>query len=121
MENMVSWFELPVKKLERAMKFYSKVLGVELQEMKGMPKKYAMFPYGPGIASGGLIEDASNAPSLSGTLIYLAGGDDLSKPLGRVEAAGGKVLMPKTSIGEHGFTSQFQDTEGNRVALHSMK
>jgi predicted enzyme related to lactoylglutathione lyase len=28
--------------------------------------------------------------------------------------------MPKTSIGENGFMAHFTDTEGNRVALHSM-
>jgi predicted enzyme related to lactoylglutathione lyase len=54
-------------------------------------------------------------------MVYLSGGEDLSAPLGRVEAAGGKVVMPKTSIGEHGFCAMFLDTEGNRVGLHSMK
>jgi len=28
MNNMVVWFEIPVKDLNRAVKFYSKVLGV---------------------------------------------------------------------------------------------
>jgi predicted enzyme related to lactoylglutathione lyase len=40
--------------------------------------------------------------------------------LGKVEAAGGKVLMDKISIGENGFIAFFLDTEGNRVGLHSM-
>ena len=120
MQHVVVWVDLPVKKLERAMKFYSKVLGVELQEAKGTPKRYSFFPFAPGVVSGGLVEDPDHTPSLGGALIYLAAGDDLSGSLGRVEAAGGKVLMPKTSMGKHGFTAQFQDTEGNRVALHSM-
>lgn len=121
MENLVVWFELPVKKLERAMMFYSKVLGVEMQETKGMGKKIAFFPFAPGIASGNLVEDEGNSPSLVGPLIYLAAGDDLAMPLSRVEKAGGKVLLPKTSLGPHGFTAHISDTEGNRVALHSMK
>jgi predicted enzyme related to lactoylglutathione lyase len=37
----------------------------------------------------------------------------------RVDAAGGKLLFPKMSIGEFGFISQFIDTEGNRIGLHS--
>jgi predicted enzyme related to lactoylglutathione lyase len=41
--------------------------------------------------------------------------------LGRIEQAGGRTLVPKTSIGEHGFIAHFIDSEGNRVALHSMK
>ena len=52
---------------------------------------------------------------------YLNGGDDLDVPLSRVEAAGGQVILPKTSIGPNGFMARFIDTEGNRVAFHSMK
>lgn len=121
MENVVVWFDLPVKKLERAMKFYSKVLGVELEEAKGMPRRYSFFPFAPGVASGGLVEDADNAGGRGGPLVYISGGEDLSGPLGRVEASGGKVLVPKTSLGKNGFMAQLEDTEGNRVALHSMK
>jgi len=33
---------------------------------------------------------------------------------------GGKVIMPKMDIQENGFIAQFTDTEGNRVAFHSM-
>jgi predicted enzyme related to lactoylglutathione lyase len=39
--------------------------------------------------------------------------------LARVEKAGGKSVMPKTSIGEYGFIGGFVDTEGNRLYLHS--
>jgi len=54
-------------------------------------------------------------------MVYLNGGDDLDVPLGRVEKAGGKILLSKTSIGENGFIAHFTDTEGNKVSLHSMK
>ena len=47
--------------------------------------------------------------------------DDLNIPLSRIEHAGATILFPKTSIGENGFMAHFIDTEGNRVALHSMK
>lgn len=118
-QNMVVWFEIPVKKLERATAFYSEVLGVKLQSVEGGPQKMAFFPFAPGVASGALVEGGN--PTQDGSLVYLSGGPDLAKPLSRVEAAGGKVLMPKTGIGEHGFIAHFKDTEGNRVALHSHK
>jgi len=47
---------------------------------------------------------------------------DLSGVLGRIEAAGGTILMGQASIGEnaeHGYMALFLDTEGNRVGLHS--
>jgi hypothetical protein len=46
---------------------------------------------------------------------------DLAEPLSKVEKAGGKILLPKTSIGQNGFMAHFIDSEGNKVALHSMK
>ena len=33
---------------------------------------------------------------------------------------GGEVLLPKTSVGEHGFCAWLRDSEGNRVGLHSL-
>ena len=121
MENIVVWFDMPVKNLKRAAEFYRKVLGVELQKMEQAPVPVAMFPFSPGVASGCLVESKEISPSKQGATVYLNGGMDLAGPLGRVEAAGGKILQKKTAIGEHGFIAYFEDTEGNRVGLHSMK
>ncbi len=120
MKNVAVWFDIPVKDLTRAMKFYSQVLGVEIKKMEGAPKPCAMFPFAPGVASGGLVED-KDMISDKGPLLYLDGGEDLSVPLKRVAAAGGKVLQEKMSIGQNGFMGVFKDTEGNRLALWSMK
>ena len=80
-----------------------------------------MFPYdndNNGVG-GGLIEAEAQKPTSDGPTLYINGGDNLSTPLAKVEASGGKVIMPKTDIGENGFMAQFIDTEGNRIALHS--
>jgi predicted enzyme related to lactoylglutathione lyase len=45
---------------------------------------------------------------------------DIEGTLAKIAGAGGSTIVPKMSIGEHGFFAQFQDSEGNRVALHSM-
>ena len=59
-------------------------------------------------------------PDLSGTTIYFES-EDCGNELSNIENLGGMIIVPKTSIGEHGFYAQFQDTEGNGVALHSMR
>ncbi len=120
MENLVVWFDIPVKNLNRAMEFYRKLLGVELQRME-QPVPLAMFPFAPGVASGALVASKEISPSKQGTTVYLNGGKDLAGPLSRVEAAGGKVLQNKTVIGPHGFIAYFEDSEGNRVGIHSAK
>lgn len=55
--------------------------------------------------------------SHEGSLVYLHV-DKIDPTLEALSGAGGKTLMPRTSIGEHGFIAHFEDTEGNRVALH---
>ncbi|SDF04958.1 VOC family protein [Chitinophaga filiformis] len=122
MAHAINWFEIPAANFERAKSFYETVLDIKL--LTPFPHmKYALFPADmqQGEIGGGLVEEKGYEPSQSGALIYLNGGDDLTIPLSRVEAAGGKVIMPKTSLGGNGFMARFVDTEGNRVAFHSMK
>jgi hypothetical protein len=122
MSNAINWFEIPAANYNRAVKFYSEVLDAELQQMERNGVKWAFLPFEPPKGVGGAVTHGNgNEPSEKGALIYLNGGEDLATPLGRVEKAGGKILMPKTSIGENGFMAIFKDTEGNRVAFHSMK
>jgi predicted enzyme related to lactoylglutathione lyase len=123
MKNAISWFEIPATNYERAKKFYATMLGIEITDMHMPDVKYGMFPYDNDNNSvgGGIVEMKGATPSADGVTIYLNGGDDLSVPLARVKAAGGKIIMPKTDIGENGFMAQLIDTEGNRVALHSWK
>lgn len=71
---------------------------------------------------GAIAHGPGYEPSGVGTIVYLNGGEDLQRVLDRVEGAGGRVLMEKTQITpDLGFHARFQDTEGNVVALHSMK
>ncbi len=122
MKNALNWFEIPAKDLERAKSFYEEVLDAKMETMtmEDMGQTMAFFPsdWENGVG-GGLVAGPGFEPSDKGSTIYLNGGDDLATPLSRVEKAGGKVILPKTSIGEHGFMAQFLDTEGNRVAFHS--
>jgi predicted enzyme related to lactoylglutathione lyase len=121
MPHALNWFEIPVKNLQRAKAFYDAVIGAPLQIFEGMGMKSAFFPadFSSGDVGGCIIEGEGYEPSEKGSLIYLNGGEDLAVPLSKVEQAGGKVLLPKTPIGEHGFMAYFRDTEGNKIGLHS--
>jgi predicted enzyme related to lactoylglutathione lyase len=80
------------------------------------------FPVEPGHIGGAIIKTEGHEPSKNGPLIYLNGGDDLNEVSNRITSAGGTVLQEKTAISEeHGYYALFLDTEGNRVALHSMQ
>lgn len=122
--NPVNWFEIPVKNMERAMKFYKDVLGYSFEQKKMDAMEIAFFPskmeaWGCG---GMLVRQEKSKPSSTGTLVYFTSpSGDLANELAKVTKAGGKVSQPKTSIQEYGFMAVFFDTEGNSVALHSMK
>jgi uncharacterized protein len=120
MVSTLNWFEIPAKDFARAKAFYANVLDVQIHDDPN--RHYAYLPADPKEGGfGGAIACGENyVPAMTGTTIYLDGGKDLSVPLGRVESAGGKVILPKTAIGDNGFIALFIDTEGNKVGFHSM-
>jgi hypothetical protein len=124
-DNLVGWFEIPVSDMDRAIAFYQAVLGIELDRHTMGVLDMAWFPAGPGPgAAGSLVRhEAFYRPSEDGTLVYFTSPTgDLANELASVEPAGGRVLVPKRQISEDvGFMAVFRDSEGNRVALHSMK
>lgn len=118
--SAVNWFEIPVKDFNRASAFYGKVLDLEIHVMPHPDLQYGVIPCDMQTGIGGaIVQGEGYEPSATGSLVYLCGGDDLAIPLSRVEAAGGKIILPKTSIGPNGFMAHFIDTEGNKVAFHS--
>lgn len=124
--NVFCWIEIYVDDMARARKFYETVLSTQLQDMPEIPGmkdlEMVCFPYaenGPG-ASGALVRTTGVRPSAGGTLAYFAC-EDCAAETSRVEAAGGKVVHPKYSIGQHGFCSVCMDTEGNTIGFYSMK
>ncbi len=122
-ENSLNWFEISVKDIKRAKKFYEAIFGIKMPEMEMMGMKMAMFPWeaGSGKAAGSLVQSKMHKPSKSGVVVYLNANPDLKKALSKVEKAGGKITMPKTKIGDFGNMAYFIDTEGNSIALHSNK
>ena len=120
MANAVNWFEIPVTDIDRAKKFYEQVLDIELSRNDMGPMQMAWFPMEQGAegATGTLIKSDGYTPSYDGSMVYFAV-KDIEKTLSKVKQIGGKVVNPKTSIGEYGFVAHFEDSEGNRVALHS--
>ena len=117
-QNAIHWFEIPALDMDRAVKFYNQVLGYAMAPFTMHNCTMAMFPCESAVG-GAICKQDDFQPSKQGSLVYLDCGPDLSVSLAKIEPAGGKVVMPKTAIGEHGFIALFLDTEGNRVGLHS--
>lgn len=120
--NPVGWFEIPALDLAVSQQFYRDILHIEFTVLEMSPYTMAMFACDhalPG-CGGALIVGPETVPSTSGTTIYF-NAEDCATVINRVAAAGGTVLMEKTSIGEHGYIGMFLDPAGNKLGVHSMQ
>lgn len=119
LKHYVNWFEIPALNLQRAVGFFNHIYNIEMESLELNGYSMAFFPADKGIG-GAVVAGQGCQPSETGTLLYLNGGRDLSGVLGRIEEAGGRVIMGKTLINEDaGYFALFIDTEGNKLALHS--
>ncbi len=119
MKNPINWFEIPVNDLERAKKFYEEIFQIEIT-LNSMPNlEMGWFPFDPkgSGATGTLMKAESYVPSYEGTMVYFSV-EEINDVIPRIKAAGGKIINEKFPIGDNGFCGHFEDSEGNRVALH---
>jgi predicted enzyme related to lactoylglutathione lyase len=118
--HQVVWFDIPVHDLDRAIRFYSAVLGgtIKREDFGGLA--IGVLPHEGDTVGGCLYHKPGDQPSRHGPLLYLNAQGRLDDAVGAVEKNGGKVLEQKQSIAPHGFRAVVLDSEGNRIALHSM-
>jgi len=120
MPNHIVWVDIPVLKLDRAIRFYSAVMGAEVERQDYPGMSIGSFPHKDNESAGCLYLSDTVKPSAEGPLVYLNASGRLDEALEAVEPSGGKILQQKESIGPFGFRAIILDTEGNRIALHSM-
>jgi predicted enzyme related to lactoylglutathione lyase len=123
-KNALSWFEIPAADLNRAQKFYETIFGMKMTSMDLPNMKMRLFPLEDPMGVGGALVDSGgfHKPSpTDGPLLYLNANPDVQVVLNKVEAAGGKILVPKTEISpDYGHMAVIVDIEGNRIAFHSV-
>lgn len=129
-KNIIVWFEIYVKDMERAKKFYSQVLGTRFHSVDapGNAGEMKMAFFAPpdeegAFVNGALIEMPGTKEgdgTCVNTMVYFPC-KDCAVEESRVAAAGGIVNRPKFSIGEFGFCSICVDSEGNPFGLYSMQ
>jgi uncharacterized protein len=120
MGAVVKYFEIPVGDMDRAVVFYESVFGVKLErgEVDGNVMAFFPPPKDEAGAVGALAQGDSYVPGKQGSRLYFSV-DRIEDTIERAIRAGGRTLYPTTSIGELGFVAEFEDCEGNCIALHS--
>jgi predicted enzyme related to lactoylglutathione lyase len=122
--DTLCWTDIPVTNLDRAIKFYSAVLGKEVKKQSEGGMEYGLLSHEEQNASGCLCVRSDsggvdNRPSANGPLIYLLVEGRLNEAVEAARANGGKILRARQQIGDHGFRAVIIDSEGNRIALHT--
>lgn len=118
MNPSVTWFEIPVSDLERAIPFYEQVFGILLERRTIDGYRMALFPLaegGPG-ASGALVEGDVYVPGKAGPILYFRV-ESIVRVLERVVELQGRILYPAKVLDDGGSVAEFEDSEGNRIAL----
>jgi predicted enzyme related to lactoylglutathione lyase len=117
----VVWVEIPVKDLDRASTFYQTVFNLQPTEIgdDGVRRTTTLANTNEGQPGISLNQTQNFEPSNKGTLVYIDTGGDLPGHLERAESAGGKVVEPKTAMGDAGSYATIEDTEGNLLALYT--
>jgi predicted enzyme related to lactoylglutathione lyase len=111
--------------INRAQKFYESIFDIHMIPLDMPQLQMRLFPMTDmknGIGGALCNNGGFYIPSAEkGPLVYLNANPDVQIILSRIEAAGGRITVPKTQISpEYGFMAVFIDTEGNRIALHSV-
>lgn len=123
-KNAISWFEIPTLDIERAQKFYESIFEIKMIPLNFENLQMRMFPISDPMNIGGALVHNSDfyvPSSTHGTMVYLNANPDIQKVIDRIIVAGGTIIVPKTEISpDHGYMAVFLDSEGNRIALHSI-
>jgi len=116
MKQIFYWVEIPTVDFDRAVDFYSLLLGVELEKVDCGTEKMACLPND----AGAIIWAPDYKPSENGVLVSMNCGRDIDGWIKRIAANGGKIVRPKTKIEVEGrgWFALFLDTEGNRLSLY---
>ena len=127
MSNPVSWVEVPVSNMARAIEFYNSVFSWTLVSQMEGSVELAKFPYDATYlgASGALaFEEGTFTPSATRGALISFTCDDCGITSEKAEKAGGRIIQPKTPISpldpSLGFKAIVCDSEGNRLAFVSL-
>jgi len=121
MQNANTWFEIPVRDLAAARRFYETLLGRPMRGAEELSNEHmVVFAHDKPGAGGCLVQRDGHRAAPGGTVVYLDSAPSVQAALDRAQAAGGRVATPRTLIAPGiGYFAHVEDIDGNLVGLHA--
>jgi predicted enzyme related to lactoylglutathione lyase len=114
----LAWFDIPVRDLDRAIRFYAAVLGAPVIKEQSGSRPLGMLPTPGGGQMGCLVPSSAAEPSGNGVMIWFNVTGRLRAAVAAVRPHGGDVRHGVRDIGGYGFRADVLDSEGNLIALY---
>jgi len=120
-DHTVVHFEIPADDVEKLRKFYSRLFGWKIEKTPGpteywtietVPVDEKWTPIRPGV-NGGMMK-RQNPMHKPINYVAVESADEYSK---KIEALGGKVIVPKREVPGVGWWALALDPEGNQFAI----
>ena len=120
-DHTIVHFEIPADDVEKLRKFYSELFGWKIEKTPGPVEYWSIEtvpvdekgePIRPGV-NGGMMK-RQNPQHKPVNYILVESVDEYSK---KIEALGGKVVVPKIEVPGIGWWALALDTEGNQFAI----
>jgi predicted enzyme related to lactoylglutathione lyase len=121
MDHTIVHFEIPADDVEKLRKFYSELFGWKIEKMPGpveywgiatVPVDEKGMPERPGV-NGGMMK-RQNPEHKPVNYIAVESVDEYVK---KIEALGGRVIVPKMEVPGIGWWALALDPEGNQFAI----
>ena len=121
MDHTIVHFEIPADDVEKLRKFYSELFGWKIEKMPGpmdywgiatVPVDDKGMPVRPGV-NGGMMKK-QNPEHKPVNYIAVESVDEYVK---KIEALGGRIVVPKMEVPGIGWWASAVDPEGNQFAM----
>lgn len=121
MDHTIVHFEIPADDVEKLRKFYSALFGWKIEKMPGTMEYFGIqtvpvndkgMPVRPGV-NGGMMKK-QNSEHKPVNYVAVESVDEYVK---KIEALGGRVIVPKMEVPGIGWWASALDPEGNQFAI----
>lgn len=109
----IVFFEIPANDIDCAKDFYSDLFSWRIEHIPGMDYWGIDADENTGRASGGMLKRAHPDQRITNYI----GVSSVEEYSSKVNALGGKILLPKNAVPGRGYFAVCQDTEGNVFIL----